>query len=236
MYSDVMNSQSKQNISGMPTLLVDDSCIECGQGITPSIKDVLAVLTDIKTRVDNSSLSRLNISAFKEKSNTFQSLAFNASTCLLAYQGLLDSMDSWLGDVSTSLSSSSDSVDISAAANVYSNTVERYLALRWGYTNYLQGDSPQVLVNFVDQFYESQLSLDDIDSSVFSSLTSIIDSLEISLKGAYHELFAQFTKLNDHMNETDQVIENFLRGRVIWRYPYVNVDSEQVSQLSIHVP
>jgi hypothetical protein len=116
-------------------------------------------------------------------------------------------MDSWLGDVSTSLSSSSDSVDISAAANVYSNTVERYLEnLQRGYTNYLAGDSLQVLVNFVDQFYESQLSLDDIDSSVFSSLTSIIDSLEISLKGAYHELFAQFAKLNDHMNETDKVI------------------------------
>jgi hypothetical protein len=156
----------------------------------------------------------------------------NASTCLLTYQDLLYSMDSWLDEASTLLSSSSDSIDISAATSFYNTIYEIHTDFSQGYNDYLQAVSLQYLVNIIDQFYELQLSLDDTDTAVFSKLTSITDSLEVSLKDTYHSLFEKFGELNDHMTETDDVIENFLRGRVIWRYPYVSVESEQVNHSS----
>jgi hypothetical protein len=218
-----MNAQSVQNISGTPLLLVGDDCIQCGKYINTSIYDILQTLNDINFKLNTSDLTRLDIVSFKTKSINLQLHMINASTCLLTYQDLLDSMDSWLDEASTLLSSSSDSIDISAATSIYNTINEIHTDFSLGYDDYLQAVSLQYLVNIIDKFYDMQLSLDDIDTSVFSKLTSITDSLELSLKDIYHSLFEKFGELNGHMAETDEVVENFLRNQLRTRHLAISV-------------
>lgn len=147
---------------------------------------------------------------------------------MLAYPQLLDNLNSWLGEVSTSFSSSMDQLDLSSSASLYFILQDKFtnvfLANKMFYTEH----SWRPLMDYVSALYDTPLSIDDIDSSVFSKLTSTIDSLEALLKDTYLKLFDKFSNINRYMNNTDEIIDTFLRGRNIWRYPYVNLENQQV--------
>jgi hypothetical protein len=190
-------------------------------------------VTDIQQRLSNSDLGGFDMAAFANQSTRFQQNMICMSDCLLEYQQLLDDVSSWLSEVSASLSSRMDKLDLSSAANLYStlqdNFINQFVANKMFYTQ----QSLQPLVDYVSILNAASLSMNDIDSSVFTKLTSTIDSLETVLKNAYNNLAVKFGDLNGFMDADDKIVDEFLRGRGLWRHPYVSLENQQVRSLFV---
>jgi hypothetical protein len=225
-YSDIVKAQSTQSISGLPSLLVGDACLNNAGYMTHFTTDVNQFLDNIYSKVNDTELRDVNLVDFEINANAFQQLLTNLSECLMDYKNLLDSVKTWSDEASSSFADISNTVDLSAASELQTTLIyECYTASsRYKYI----GPSLQGLVDQVNDMYDTSVSLDDIDSSIFSTLTSINENLQTLMKDAYHKLFDQFGQVNNYMNSTDKIVEKFLRGLRIWRYPYINLENQQV--------
>jgi hypothetical protein len=227
-YVSIVNSQWVLNITGMPNLIIGDNCVNISRNMDLLTNNFISFLAGISTKINQGIVHLMDVTAFQTAVNSFRQPMINMSNCLLEYEQLLDDTNTWLKGVSSSSSDSTGNFDLSSAASVYSSTNDRHYLLLSDYQNYRAGLSLQPLVNRVSLFYDSPLSLDAVDTAVFSVLTSIVDSLETSLKDTYHSMYDNFDNINDHLNDSDKIVENFLRSRAIWRYPFVNLETPQV--------
>jgi hypothetical protein len=171
----------------------------------------------------------VTIPQFEENVNVFQQQLTNLSNCLLNYENLLDSVKTWSDEVSSSLADDWNDVELSSASKLYT-TLDNECATASYIFKHNFGPSLQALANQVGLMYDTSVSLDDIDSSVFSALTSINDNLQTSIQDAYHQLLDKFGQINDYMDSGDRATEDFLRGLGIWRHPYINLENQQVGQ------
>jgi hypothetical protein len=215
------------SISGLPTLLSGVECVTVGRDIEKSMTNTIFYLNTFYGGLLSGSLGSLNMSEYRAVFNHFQQQLANLSKCLLEYEQLLDSLNSWLSEVTSSLSTSTDELDLSSASTLYSSINSTCYKLESYLANYLEV-SLQPLVRLVSQMSDTPLSLDDVESAVFSSLNSINDNLRTSVTSVYDKLFVKFGQINNYMNNTDKVVDKFLRGLGIWRYPYINLEKQQV--------
>jgi hypothetical protein len=218
--------QSTQSISGLPSLLVGDACLSNVNNMNHFTTDVKQFLDNIYSKVNETVLHDVDLVEFEQTANEFQQLLTNVSECLMDYKNLLDSVKTWSDEASSSLADISKTVDLSAASELQT-TLSYECSTASPRFKYV-GPSLQGLVDQVNEMYDTSVSLDDIDSSIFSTLTSINENLQTLMKDAYHKLFDQFGQVNNYMNSTDKIVENFLRGLRIWRYPYINLENQQV--------
>jgi hypothetical protein len=221
-YSDIIKAQSTQNISGLPSLLAGDTCLIYAGNMTDFTKDVNQFFKDIQ----DSALLDENLFKFEQTANGFQQLLTNLAVCLMEYESLLVSVKTWTDEVSSSLVDKSNTVDLSSASQLYTTLYYECYMTSYYFTYF--GPSLQGLADHVSEMYDMSVSLDDIDSSVFSTLTSINDNLQASIKDAYHKLFDKFGQINNYMYKTDKIADKFLRKLHIWRYPYINLENRQV--------
>jgi hypothetical protein len=228
-YENIVNAQQlEQQISGMPTLVIDPACLACYQMMKQLIKDIGLLLDDVYRRLSTGVLDGFDMVALKMQSNYFQQQMINMSNCMLQYQLLLDNVNTWLETVSTTLSLNIDSLDLSSASSLHSTLQHEVINQLSAKSMFYVEPGLQPLVNFVRALYDTPWSLDGIDSSVFSKLTSGIDNWETSLKDAYRHLFDKFSSIKNYLNNTDQIVDEFMRRRIIWQFPYVTVESQQV--------
>jgi hypothetical protein len=228
-YENTVNAQQlEQQISGMPNLVIGPACLACNQTMNQLIKNISLLLEDVYRQLSTGALDGLNMVAFKMQSNYFQQQMINMSNCMLEYQQLLDSVNAWLGTVSTTLSFSFDSLDLSSASNLHSTLQRGVINQLSAKSMFYVEPSLQPLLNFVRTVYDTPWSLDAVDYSVFSKLTSGIDNWETSLKDAYRNLFYKFSNISNYLHNTDKIVDEFMRRRIIWQFPHVNVESQQV--------
>jgi hypothetical protein len=226
-YENIVKSLAQQNISGLPTLLTSDRCTDSSMKIDNFTTDVKRYLQEFYANTTMSKLSGLDIDAFKTASNSLRQHLVTVSNCLLDYQQLLDSINSWLAEVTASLQGEMEDLDLTPASNLFS-TLDGECATLHAFLELNSAASLQHLVDQIGSLYDTPLSLDDVDSAVFSKLTSIVGALQTSLKDTYHALFDKFSSIDLHMNNSDKAVDSFLRGLVIWRYPFVNLENRQV--------
>jgi hypothetical protein len=226
-YKDIVNSLAKLNISGLPTLLTSEKCTDRSKLFDNFTTDVNNFFHEFYDELDTSKLSSLNIDTFTTASNIVQQQLVEMSTCMIDYQTLLDNINSWLDEVTASLSGQMELLDLYSASDLLS-TLDDECTTLGDYLRLNSATSLQHLVDQIGQMYDTPLSLDDVDSAIFSKLTAIVDDLQTSVKGIYQELFAEFGKINLHMKNNDKLVDRFLRRLAIWRYPYVNLENQQV--------
>jgi ABC-type transporter Mla subunit MlaD len=226
-YSAMVTVQSTQSISGLSSLLVGDTCLNNADNMTHFSTDVDQFTYSIYSKVVyDIYIHNVDLVYFEQTANGFQQLLTNLSECFMKYKNLLDNVKTWSDEVSSSLADNSSTVDLSAASKLQTTLSYACSTASPRFKNV--GPSLQDLVDQVNELYDTSVSLDDIDSSIFSTLTSINDNLQTIMKDAYHKLFDQFGQINNYMNSTDKIVENFLRGLRIWRYPYINLENQQV--------
>lgn len=69
----------------------------------------------------------------------------------------------------------------------------------------------------------------EIQSEVFSQLTTIVTNADELITTRYVQLLTRFAGIRNFLNSTDKLVSNFLRDRIIWRKPTVDLEQEQVS-------
>ena len=86
---------------------------------------------------------------------------------------------------------------------------------------YLHANGSELL-NDADQLYT------DIEISLFSKVSEIINDKEKALKSFYKDLLLQVNSLQRYMFSNDTSLEKFLRRLSIWKTPIVNFQQSQV--------
>jgi len=89
----------------------------------------------------------------------------------------------------------------------------------------LHTNGSEVLTN-ADRLYS------DIELSLFSKVSNVIDEQETGMVSFYSDLLQRVTSLQRYMFPNDTTLEDFMRRLSIWRIPIVNFQTSQVLLLN----
>ena len=84
-----------------------------------------------------------------------------------------------------------------------------------------------VMLDTADRLYS------EIEVSLFSKASALIDSQEENMESFYVDLLHRLTSFQRHLFKNDTELENLMRGLSIWRMPIIDEHTPQVG-LSIN--
>jgi hypothetical protein len=180
----------------------------------------------------------ISLNEFQQTSDNLRKALSTTSNCLLQYKLELDNMASWLNEAIDQLSATIDTsqmIPANSDLNAF-QTNATYLEAQYG--RFVAGKMS--LYTLAKNIFNSSLygnvldcatSLSSsIDSSVFSQLTSVVNSESSTLNQLYSLLLPKFANLQKYLYYNDYTIEKSLRSYSIWRKPVVNQQKADVSK------
>ena len=165
----------------------------------------------------------------------FREQLANLSWCLLSYKQELDVFRKALVDSRSSAQStdfdyeipSSSLLKFDADDQLLASMSSQYIASslsKFELAKALDANGSEVLSN-ADRLYA------DIDTSLFSEASDLINSWEKFMSSFYMDLVQQVNIIQGYMLPDDTEPEQFLRRLSVWRMPIVNFQKSQVSLL-----
>jgi len=156
----------------------------------------------------------------------------NLSVCLMSYKTKLKSFEDQLNSILTTtlkadfnyeppttslrqFNIDSQWLDSIARQYIASSESKLYVATA------LHTNGSEVLTN-ADRLYS------DIDQSLFSKVSNVIDEQETGMVSFYSGLLQRVTTLQRYLFPNDTALEEFMRSLSIWRSPIVNFQKSQV--------
>ena len=161
--------------------------------------------------------------------SNFRNNLANLSRCLLSYKEELDSFEYQLSALK--LTADFNYEPPTTSLNRFNmdgqwldSIASQYIAnslLKLDLATALHANGSDVLTN-VDQLYS------DIELSLFSKVSDLIDEQEENMVSFYSDLLQRVTSIQRYMFTNDTSLEQFMRRLSIWRMPILNLQKSQV--------
>jgi len=159
------------------------------------------------------------------------------SECLMSYKEELESLEDQLNSILKSILQAdfnyqppaTSLLKFSMDGQWLDSVASRYIAnslSKLRLATDLGANGSKILVN-ANRLYS------DIQLSLFSRLSNVIDEQEMDMVLFYSDLLQRVASLQRYMFANDTKLEDFMRRVSIWRMPIVNFQQSQVSLLVV---
>jgi len=230
--------KSKRQWHYFPNPLLVDGCGSTFRDLTDSLDWQWFWLYEFIPMLNGSStVPPVNQSVFTDMAG-LRAIIVATKECLLSYKEELNAFRDQLDDVAT-VEEAEFSYDPPTTAMLKFNMAGLWL-ISLGH-QYVQGFSTKrrlaedlhsngsEVVNIAEQLYS------DIELSLFTKVTSELDTLQGDIVTFYRSLLQQVTTIQRYMYANDTSLEQLMRGLSIWRMPIVNYQKSQVLRLRFDV-
>ena len=239
-FNDMLEAEASKSSYGrhyFPNPLNAEDCRLVFRNLETELPDKIDSLDFfIWTIVDGQILLPADAVDFTDVTDFRYNLAY-LSWCLTSYEDELNVFDGNLGDYRSSTQSTDFDYEIPSSSLRKFNTDDELLASlsrryikssvsKFELAKALDANGSEVLSN-ADRLYT------DIDTSLFSEASDLINSWEKFMSSFYMDLVQQVNNIQVYMLPDDTELEQFLRRLSVWRMPIVNFQTSQVSLLFV---